>query len=83
MCMHVSVEFANAGAKSDAHRILMIGRGSERPEAGQYRFESRGSQNVNQRYRKRIWSARAAAIVDARRQCSCAAISRFSLGRAK
>ena len=30
----VSVEFADAGTKSGTHRILIIGRGSERPEAG-------------------------------------------------
>jgi hypothetical protein len=30
----LSVEVADAGTKSGTHRILIIGRGSERPEAG-------------------------------------------------
>ena len=34
MRMLVSVEFADAGTKSGTHRILIIGRGSECPEAG-------------------------------------------------
>ena len=34
MRMLVSVEFADTGTKSGTHRILIIGRGSERPEAG-------------------------------------------------
>jgi hypothetical protein len=32
MRMLVSVEFADAGTKSGTHRILIIGRGSERPD---------------------------------------------------
>jgi hypothetical protein len=34
MRMLVSVEFPDAGAKSGTHRVLIIGRGTERPEAG-------------------------------------------------
>jgi hypothetical protein len=34
MRMPVSVEFADAGTKSGTHRVLMVGRGSERPGAG-------------------------------------------------
>jgi hypothetical protein len=30
---HAAVEFADAGTKSGTHRILIIGRASERPEA--------------------------------------------------
>jgi hypothetical protein len=34
--MLVSIELADAGTKSGTHRVLIIGRGSEGPEAGDF-----------------------------------------------
>jgi hypothetical protein len=69
--MLVSVEFADAGTKSGTHRILIIGRGSERPEAGDIGLSLEEAKTPISAVESEFVSAQAAAIVEARRQCGC------------
>ena len=71
MRMLVSVEFADAGTKSGTHRILIVGRGSERLEAGDIGLSLEEAKTLISAVESEFVSAQAAAIVEARRQCGC------------
>jgi hypothetical protein len=69
--MLVSVEFADAGTKSGTHRVLIIGRGSERLEAGDIGLSLEEAKTLNNAIESEFVSAQAAEIVEARRRCGC------------
>jgi hypothetical protein len=71
MRMLVSVEFADAGTKSGTHRVLIIGRGSERRKAGDIGLSFEETKTLIGAIEGEFVSAQAAEIVEARRRCSC------------
>ena len=71
MRMLVSVEFADAGTKSGAHRVLIIGRGPESRAAGDVGLSLEEARTLISAIQSEFVSAQAAEIVEARRQCSC------------
>jgi hypothetical protein len=71
MRMLVSVEFADAGTKSGAHHVLIIGRGSEDLEAGDIGLRLEEAKTLISATENEFVSAQAAEIVEVRRQCSC------------
>jgi hypothetical protein len=67
----LSVEFADAGTKSGAHRVRIIGRGSEGLEAGDIGLSLEEAKTLVSAIESEFVSAQAAEIVEARRQCNC------------
>ena len=71
MRMLVTVEFADAGTKSGTHRVLIIGRGPEGPEAGDIGLSLEEAKTLINSIESEFVSAQAAEIVEMRRRCSC------------
>jgi hypothetical protein len=71
MRMLVSVEFADAGTKSGTHRVLIIGRAAEGPEAGDIGLSLEEAKTLMGAIESEFVSAQAAELVEARRRCSC------------
>jgi len=71
MRMLVSVESADAGTKSGTHRVLIIGRGSEDPAAGDIGLSLEEAKTLISAIQDEFVSAQAAEIVDKRRHCGC------------
>lgn len=69
--MLVSVEFADAGTKSGTHRVLIIGRGSEGPAAGDIGLSLEEAKTLINAIQDEFVSAQAAEIVDKQRHCGC------------
>ena len=62
MRMLVSVEFADAGTKSGTHRVLIIGRSSEGPEAGDIGLNLEEAKTLISAIESEFVSAQAAEI---------------------
>jgi len=69
--MLVSVEFADAGTKSGAHRVLIIGRGPESRAAGDVGLSLEEARTLISAIQSEFVSAQAAEIVEARRRFLC------------
>jgi len=70
MRMLITVEFADAGAKSGAHRILTIGRGLEEMQSGNIGLSLEEAKSLVSAVQDEFVAAQAAEIVETHRQCS-------------
>ena len=68
--MLVTLEFADAGTKSGAHRVLIIGRGAEDLQAGDIGLSLEEAKTLISAIESEFVSAQAVKIAEARRQCS-------------
>jgi len=71
MRMLVTLEFADAGTKSGAHRVLIIGRGAEDQQAGDIGLSLEEAKTLISSIQDEFVAAQAAEIVETRRRCGC------------
>jgi hypothetical protein len=71
MRMLVTVEFADAGTKSGAHRVLIIGRGMQDRQPGNIGLSLEEAKTLVSSIQDEFVAAQAAEIVEAARRCDC------------
>ncbi len=69
MRMLITVEFADAGTKSGAHRILTIGRGLEEMQSGNIGLSLEEAKSPVSAVQDEFVAAQAAEILETHRQC--------------